>query len=83
MFTTIACTSCGLPLGDRAPIYIKIAHDRMLKMFEGREYEITPNALMADSRDVGNMMKDIADGLQIDLCCLMHQITAVQFFEHY
>jgi hypothetical protein len=83
MFVACACPSCGLPIGDIAPIFRAILQNRMLKKYKALNYKVEPKYMMEASEDNKDLMADILVGLHLDKCCIIHVISNVEFKDHY
>lgn len=83
MLVPIACFSCGLSLGDIAPIYHYIRRRRMAARYGEPGSEVAPTQAGIDPSVTENIMGDVLDALGVTKCCRTHLVTAVIFSDHY
>lgn len=81
MLTPIRCQTCGLSLGDIAPIYQWIRRKRVRAYYA--EKGIAPTRTAIDRTLTENIMGDVLDALQVGGCCRTHLVTAMLFTDHY
>lgn len=82
MLTPITCFTCGLPLGDIAPVYTYIRQKRMAERY-GKPGSSAPTQMAIDPSLTENIMGDVLDALKVTKCCRTHLVTAMIFSEHY
>jgi DNA-directed RNA polymerase subunit N (RpoN/RPB10) len=83
MLTPIVCFTCGLPLGDVAPVYHSIRRKRMMEKYGKEDSTTAPTFASIETKEQKNMMKDVLDALGVDKCCRTHLVTAQLFTEQY
>jgi DNA-directed RNA polymerase subunit N (RpoN/RPB10) len=81
MLTPIRCFTCGLSLGDIAPIYRRIRQKRMAEKFAAGQVAPTQAAMSAGLTE--NTMGDILEALGVQGCCRTHLVTAMDFRDNY
>ena len=83
MLTPILCFTCGMPLGDVAPVYHHIRAKRMVAKYGSVGTRVAPTQAAVDPTQVENLMSDILDALKVSKCCRVRLITAMLFCEYY
>lgn len=83
MLTPIVCFSCGMSLGDLAPIYRLILAKRMAAEYGDPNSRVAPTSASMDHGRVGNLMADVLADLRLTDCCRTRMITAMDFRTYY
>jgi DNA-directed RNA polymerase subunit N (RpoN/RPB10) len=92
MLVPIVCFTCGMSLGDIAPIYQSIRRKRMgrryghlaeLNASQTRAGRAAPTQAAVDPSLSENVMGDVLDALRVTKCCRTRLVTAMIFSEHY
>lgn len=83
MLTPIVCFTCGMSIGDKAPIYHYIRRKRMAERYGHPGAATAPTQAAVDPSLTENVMEDILDALQVTKCCRPRLVTAMIFSEHY
>jgi DNA-directed RNA polymerase subunit N (RpoN/RPB10) len=85
MLVPIVCFTCGVSLGDLAPIYNHIRRKRMIQRYgdPNNGPRTAPTQAAVDPSLQENLMGDVLDALRIQKCCRTHMVTAMLFTEHY
>lgn len=83
MLTPAVCFTCGMPLGDKAPIYHRIRRQRLGRRYGATGAQVSPVNVSMDPTRIDNSMGDILDALKVNKCCRVRLVTSMQFQEHY
>jgi DNA-directed RNA polymerase subunit N (RpoN/RPB10) len=83
MLVPIVCLTCGLSLGDIAPIYHYIRRKRMAARSGEPGGTPVSTQVAVDPTLLENIMEDVLDALQVTKCCRTRLVTAMVFSEHY
>jgi len=83
MLAPIVCFTCGLSVGDLAPIYHFIRQKRMAARYGQPGAATAPTQAAVDPTLLENIMGDVLDALRLTKCCRTRLVTATIFSEHY
>lgn len=83
MLTPVVCFTCGLPLGDIAPVYHHIRRKRMAARYGAPGAPVAPTQAAVDPSLSENTMGDVLEALRVEGCCRTRLVTAMIFSEHY
>ena len=83
MLVPIRCFTCGLSLGDLAPIYTFIRQKRMVALYGHPDATTAPTQAAVDPNQTKNIMGDVLEAFGVTKCCRTHLVTAMIFTEYY
>ncbi len=86
MLPPVVCFTCGLPLGDLAPIYRLILEKRMGARYGdsgGDAPGVAPPMAPLDPDQTENLMADVLTALRLKQCCRTRMVCAVDFRRYY
>ena len=86
MLTPVVCTTCGMPIGDVAFLYARMAPPAKGGAGFFRPADGGPGALGAGpgAAAAGPTPQQVCELLGIlDYCCRMHLVTAMRFPDYY
>lgn len=83
MLVPIVCFTCGLSLGDLAPIYRLARAKRMEARYGTDESRVAPAQAALDPTQEDNMMVDVLDALRLTKCCRTRMTSAMDFRDYY
>lgn len=84
MLVPPVCFTCGVSLGDLAPIYRLVLEKRMRSRYgDDAEESVAPTMIAQDPSRRENLMADVLDALRLQQCCRTHMVTAMDFRKYY